>query len=268
MKTNNVGRVASAGDLFDFAKRIGTQWQTRGPIWYRGHTVESWKLRPKVYRYPEYTKSLETNLGVEFLRRAPTRSDALPRHNDSFGWLHLMQHYGAPTRLLDWTASILIAAFFAVEDRDRDGNPGVIWALHPAQLNLHLLGLGPLIAAPTNPVVAKLADNAFDPGMLNRDEPHVAAVYPIETDNRMLMQQATCTIHAGAEPLEEWTSCGSWLASISIAPDCRPTLREQLSLVGITRATLFPDLPTLADEISSPEFIAKYGPAIEPYART
>lgn len=42
------------------------------------------------------------------------------------GWWTLMQHYSAPTRLLDWTASIYVAAYFTVvENIDEDG---IIWA--------------------------------------------------------------------------------------------------------------------------------------------
>jgi len=30
-------------------------------------------------------------------------------------WMALSQHYGLPTRMMDWTTSILVAAFFACE---------------------------------------------------------------------------------------------------------------------------------------------------------
>ncbi len=45
-------------------------------------------------------------------------------------WFSLMQHYRAPTRLLDWTRSAFVAAYFAVES-DFD-QPGFIWVIHPA----------------------------------------------------------------------------------------------------------------------------------------
>jgi hypothetical protein len=39
-----------------------------------------------------------------------------------------MQHYGAPTRLLDWTASPYVAAYFAIESGD--DTDGLIWVLN------------------------------------------------------------------------------------------------------------------------------------------
>jgi hypothetical protein len=45
--------------------------------------------------------------------------------------LVLLQHYGAPTRLLDWTFSPWVAAYFACE---RGSEDGVIWAFNRAEL--------------------------------------------------------------------------------------------------------------------------------------
>src|SRR6266850_1376562 len=58
---------------------------------------------------------IERNLLKEFKRRAHHYVIDPPELSDTLQWLALMRHYGAPSRLLDWTYSFWVAAFFAVE---------------------------------------------------------------------------------------------------------------------------------------------------------
>ena len=52
----------------------------------------------------------------------------VPEWEDDFQWLALMQHHGAPTRLLDFTWSPYVAAFLALE---RAVDDAAVWAIHP-----------------------------------------------------------------------------------------------------------------------------------------
>ncbi len=62
-------------------------------------------------------RGLESKLQREFRRRLHHYTIHVPEEGDTLELLALMQHHGAPTRLLDWTYSFFVAAFFAVETR-------------------------------------------------------------------------------------------------------------------------------------------------------
>lgn len=51
---------------------------------------------------------------------------SMPDEHDFMAWFALMQHYGAPTRLQDWSYSFYISLFFAIDSSDTEA---VVWAL-------------------------------------------------------------------------------------------------------------------------------------------
>src|SRR5262245_12694240 len=67
-----------------------------------------------------------------FKRKAHQFLEQPPDSDDDFQWLALMQHHGAPTRLIDFTWSPYVAAFFALE---RTVGDGVVWAMNPARVD-------------------------------------------------------------------------------------------------------------------------------------
>ncbi len=102
---------------------------------FRGERDERWPLYSSLSRYLQ-------NFGVDrgawpeqegrilrvFKRKAHQFLVQPPEPDDDFQWLALMQHHGAPTRLIDFTWSPYVAAFFALE---RTLTDGVVWAMNP-----------------------------------------------------------------------------------------------------------------------------------------
>jgi hypothetical protein len=71
----------------------------------------------------------ERYLLTTFQRRAHHYISDPPAKDDYLEWLALLQHYGAPTRLLDWTKSPYVALFFALDQpRELDKNCA-LWAI-------------------------------------------------------------------------------------------------------------------------------------------
>ncbi|HEX2226579.1 MAG TPA: FRG domain-containing protein [Candidatus Binatia bacterium] len=108
--------------------------------WHFRGALENWALETaleraaRVWGVPlEELPEIEKGLLREFKRAYPPDETVLaPDDNDTVGWFALMQHHGAPTRFLDWTYSPFVAAFFALDDLLRTGDPkrnAVVWAL-------------------------------------------------------------------------------------------------------------------------------------------
>jgi hypothetical protein len=77
---------------------------------------------------PEQMLALEHTLTKKFMRGAGIYYTASLAPSTTLGWWAEMQHYGMPTRLLDFTWSPYVASFFAMEDGTKNCDRA-IWAL-------------------------------------------------------------------------------------------------------------------------------------------
>ena len=130
-------KIKSVSDILEAFKNAVDEFKGSMP-WWRGHANSEWNLVPYVHRIdlPRY----EQNVSLAFFHEAKSRISDYPPDDNNSAWLSLMQHYRLPTRLLDWSESCLVAAYFSVSNKKLESIPGVLWALHPSGLNENQIG--------------------------------------------------------------------------------------------------------------------------------
>lgn len=230
-----VGDISAA--ICGLADEAGLRW------WFRGVTTTRYHLVPSGKR--DYSPTQEQYFYNEFYCRAGTRHARCPGEDDIAGWLALMQHYRLPTRLLDWSFSPLIAAYFAVNRSIDSGEDACIWALAPSILN-ESQGFEPLLY----PLSANRLRPLLEPAKRGVDATdNIVAAMAVEADLRMQMQQGAFTVHASATPLNLLAESDGWLRRFAVPADSVSALRRELRLLGYRVDYLFPDLEALAQEL-------------------
>ena len=246
--------------------------------WFRGHSTVVGELTPGIFR-PKYEHEMyralrpdaESSVIESFKRQAPALTSKLPGPDDHVSWLFLMQHHGAPTRLLDWTKSVLVGLYFAVNQHYSED--GELWALYPPALNVHNGYFG--LPLPRCKILRYLAaePNHNNPQKLSEEfglkdipqYPH--AVDPPLHFSRMVAQLSAFTIHPRPKQghtIPEIMTEEKNLVRYIIPSDCKRKLISGLAALGITKVTLFPDLDSLSHDIVQEHNIVAYSPPQPP----
>lgn len=166
--------------------------------------------------------------------------------DDDLRSLALMQHHGAPTRLLDFTKSPYVAAFFAMNDAVDECavyalNTPRLWAASPTfDLSLTREHIDPRI------------EGHYQQYFLPNKYPIVWFGEPLEMDRRLVAQSGLFVVPGVLDvPLEKvLESYGSededLLIKYVLMPAMRAAGMEALYRMNVTSASLFPDLEGLA----------------------
>ena len=227
---------------------------TPAQVWFRGVSDTSYKLVPKIYRPSVYElrkfpikEANEEEIRYAFKSRALQLISEQHLPSTEKDWYFLMQHYRAPTRLLDWTDGALLAVYFAVRKLPR-ARDVAIWMLDPAWLNeeANKIDGGVRISEwpETDPWFPKPFDEVLHPKLpLALDAPHVA--------RRVAVQHGHFTIHGtekdGLDQMLERPN--PRLVKFTISGGDIVEILDDLSTCGITETTIFPDLEGLSREL-------------------
>ncbi len=223
---------------------------------FRGQRDARWRLLSRLSRYlrdfhihPRAWAEQEERILRIFKRKAHHFLAQPPERDDEFQWLSLMQHHGAPTRLLDFTWSPYVAAFFALEDATGDA---AVWALNPVPISYvasQTIGKGVTISPPEmNPRVEGNIRRFFLKGKL----PFIWVGEPQVMNRRLIAQSGTFALPGIlTQPMEDilsgYPDPKNTLVKFILPSDkLRKRALRELYRMNITNATLFPDLDGLA----------------------
>ncbi|AIU26937.2 hypothetical protein LV28_10690 [Pandoraea pnomenusa] len=185
----------------------------------------------------------EIELLGRFRQNANLLLNSAPTLPYDFGWMFLMQHYGVPTRLLDWTEAPLIALYFAVDDLTHHDKDGAIWILSPMDLNRHSTKDDVYIPSFEDEWLANYSVTEYARGRDNGILP-IAAI-ATRNNPRIQAQLGVFTIsHLKKIPIEEIEDRKHCLKMV-IPAQAKKQIKDELKLLGLSRFQVFPELSSI-----------------------
>ena len=190
-----------------------------------------------------------------------------------------MQHYGIPTRLLDWTENGILALYFAVIGGAHDeGVERVVWVMNPGAINQLTIGRSsyaplvsdvPFVQARMR-MVGYIKDGKLMPQFKTKESDFAGlsdeclkfpiTFFPASSGNIRIATQKGCfTVHGtDPQPIESFfdnSEIQKYLVKVKINKDSVASFREQLRIMGVTARSVYPDIFGLATELGGPEYM-------------
>lgn len=226
---------------------------------FRGQRKSSWALATTLERtHPGNLPALvvERFCLWEFQRRAASMLLGPRLPQSRLDWLAHMQHYGAPTRLLDWTWSFYIAAYFAIEDAEDEC---AIWAIESDALMKTATRI--LVRAKQDkydsaPFV-DFGDQEVVDDLIRAGPDGAFMVFPSYAHERLAIQQGLFLMPGNVHHSFEANlvanvaeaNASVFCHKVIVPAASRIDALRDLYLMNVSRATLFPGLDGFAESL-------------------
>ncbi len=224
---------------------------------FRGQRCSEWTLSPTLERTferyriaPDEYSRIERGLLRHFKRQAHQYLNDIPPDSDWLEWTALMQHYGAPTRLLDWTYSFYVACFFAIQGASPD-TEAAVWAFNYREFDRYLYDACHPLAKQLLRKDRNIKKPETIEAVLSESYPLVWSLEPFRREVRLYMQQGVFLVPSDLR--QSYMKNVETLATAAGRPPLTKLIlhldlhfiREALSdlrRMNISHATLFPGL--------------------------
>ena len=263
---NDVLNFKDFGDFLRIISNIKTLDEHMSPILFRGQGYFEWGLVPTLYRLlKDFDKKdalyLEYDSITHFKRKARGLLDLrlIPKEHEIGEWLGLMQHYGAPTRMLDWTTSCVVALYFAVTEEP--SKKGCLWFFDSYFMNSCMMEKYCFPSEEEFVLIVKDKDHFVEFGIENTT--NNARTYVIDRQSeRAISQQSVFTfsynlfcdhsraigeIYLKNSKVDHSESFP--FGRILLSPKQKKEIREYLNKINVTAATLFPGVEGIGRSI-------------------
>lgn len=254
-------QVDSIPNLVTEVLKIAKNQATDAFLWFRGNNCGSYDLLPGLLRDGKPGDSIferEARLTTRFRQRSIAYwAEGYPQTD----WEHLfaMQHYGMPTRLLDWTENLTIAAYFALwsaANPTGHAHAGAckpcIWCVDPVQWNR---GMPSLLEYGDSIRVLTTADDhldAYRPETKKKRLKSPVAIYGTHNSQRIVAQRGTFFAWGNeTKPMQQvaQSTPNVELFKFELTAPV-PDLYSDIQKIGVTETTVFPELSALAKELT------------------
>ncbi len=245
-------RIASWGELQEalfadaWVPEIG---RYRSRYAFRGLSDADYPLATTLMRLGGAYAELERHLLRNFRKYAHRR---VVERDSVWHWLSVAQHYGLPTRLLDWTYSPFVAMHFATASIDKLDRDGVIWGVNyvaahrmaPERLRSRLEQEGANVFT-----VEMLSESVKTLPELDRlrERPFTLFFEPPSIDDRIVNQFALFSMSSDPTlAIDRWLTDypGIW-RRIVIPAELKWEIRDKLDQSNVTERVFFPGLEGL-----------------------
>lgn len=218
---------------------------------YRGVDDASFGLQTSIQRLGREPIDLESNLIRNFQKYSPINT-LVDNYNNIWNWIALGQHYGLPTRLLDWTFSPYVALHFSTEDLSKFDKDGAIWMVdfaaiikyYPKNLQDKLVN-DRIFSLTSNELNTEIGDNINKIYKYSLDNINTMIFFePPSIDNRIINQYGLFSfmLDPNSDKLKWLEDKENVFKKIIIPQKLKWEIRDKLDQANVSERVIYPGL--------------------------